>query len=382
MGERKISNATGTAMHATLPAWAYHDPAVFAAERKAIFHATWQLVCHVADLPRTGSYMRFRLLGEEAVVVRGEDGTLRAFHNVCRHRASRLVIDGQGDCGHTLRCPYHGWTYDLAGRLRFVPGEAGFEGLDKSTIGLVPLEVEVFLGFVFLRFGGDGPAVAELLAPQRDLLERYRIPEMEPLGGESCRELAVNWKVAVDNNIEAYHVPVGHPGLQRLFGANYRLEVNPLGTSRGGGPLTEGRDSPSWSERMYRRILPPSDHLPPENAWGWYYVACFPSLAFDIYPDQIDFFQILPLGVDRTLLRSRAYALPDARREMRAARYLNMRINRDVGTEDIHLVEGVQSGLGSAAYGQGLLSREESRVFHFHEEIRARVPLVRAAAAP
>ena len=369
-------------MRQTLPAWTYHSPAFFEAERRAIFQTTWQLACHVSDLPEAGCFVRFRLLGQEAVVVRGEDGEIRAFHNVCRHRASRLVIAGQGNCGHTLRCPYHGWTYDLRGRLRLVPGEAGFEGLDKGAIGLVPLDVELLLGFVFLRFGGDGPPVAELFAPYLDALGLYRTQEMVPLGGESQRELAVNWKVAVDNNIEAYHVPVGHPGLQRLFGANYTLEVAPHGLSRGGGPLTQGQDSPAWSERMYRRLMPRPDHLPPERAWGWYYYAAFPSLAFDVYPDQIDFFQILPLAVDRTLLRSRAYALPDASRQMRAARYLNERINRLVGAEDIDLVEGVQSGLGSRAYERGLLGSEEIRVFQFHEEIRARIPAARQEREP
>ena len=369
-------------MHATLPAWTYHSPAFFEAEKAAIFHVTWQLACHVSDVPAAGDFVRFRLLGQEAVVVRGEDGELRAFHNVCRHRASRLVIAGEGNCGHTLRCPYHGWTYDLKGRLRIVPGEAGFAGLKKDSVALVPLDLEVMLGFVFIRFGGDGPSVNEIFASHRDALALYRTEEMVPLDGESTRELAVNWKVAVDNNIEAYHVPVGHPGLQRLFGANYTLEVNDHGVSRGGGPLTQGEDSPSWSERWYRRLMPRPDHLPPERAWGWYYYASFPSLAFDVYPDQVDFFQILPLSVDRTLLRSRAYALPDARREMRAARYLNGRINRLVGVEDIDLVLGVQSGLGSPAYERGLLSSEEARVFQFHEEIRARIPAAASEREP
>ncbi len=361
-------------MRATLPAWTYHSPAFFEAERREIFQKSWHLVCHVSDLARTGDFVRYRLLGQEAVVVRAENGDIGAFHNVCRHRASRLVIAGEGNCGHTLRCPYHGWTYDLQGRLRFVPGEAGFEGLDKGVIGLVPLDVEVWLGFVFVRFGGDGPSVAETFTDHHEAMAHYRTEEMKPLGGESLRELAVNWKVAVDNNIEAYHVAVGHPGLQRLFGANYTLATASHGLSRGGGPLTPGEDSPAWSERMYRRLLPRPEHLPPERAWGWYYYAAFPSLAFDVYPDQIDFFQILPLAVDRTLLRSRAYALPGADRPMRAAQYLNMRINRLVGAEDIDLVEGVQSGLGSRAYERGLLSSEEARVFQFHEEIRARIP--------
>ena len=179
--------------------------------------------------------------------------------------------------------------------------------------------------------------------------------------------MACNWKVAQENNIEGYHIPVGHPGLQRLFGERYSFAVLENGVSRAGGPLPETPDGLSWSERHYLSLLPAEC----ERAWG--YVSLFPNVAFDLYPDQVDFFQIVPLAPDRTLLRSRGYALPDARREMRAARYCNQRINRLVGREDRGLVEGVQRGLASLGYGEGLLHRREARVRQFQQGVRERM---------
>jgi phenylpropionate dioxygenase-like ring-hydroxylating dioxygenase large terminal subunit len=365
----------------TLPAWIYNNQEIFALEREAIFLRTWQLVGHANELKQPGDFLRFDLLGESAILLRDRDGALRAFHNVCRHRAYRLLEGDAGNCGRNVRCRYHGFVYELDGALKAVPSEDSFPGLDKSEYGLRPLEMEIFMGLVFIRFGGDGPSIAEQLAPYREALGFYRIAEMEPLGKHGHTPIAADWKVAVENNIEAYHVPVGHPGLQRLYGATYRYEVKPLGVSHGGGRLID-RPSPSWSERHYLKFLPPVEHLPEERQRAWLYYSLFPSLAFDIYPDQIDYFQILPLAPGKCVARSRAYALPDARREMRAARWLNQRINLLVGREDKGLVEGVQAGLGSGGYRSGILSAKEVRVQQFQTLIRAAVPVAGLETAP
>jgi phenylpropionate dioxygenase-like ring-hydroxylating dioxygenase large terminal subunit len=361
----------------TLPAWTYTDPGFLALEREAIFLRTWQLAGHISELPRAGDYLRFDLLDQSAIVLRGEDGALRAFHNVCRHRAFRLLDGPHGQCGRAIRCRYHGFTYDLQGSLKQVPGEADFDGLDKDRHGLKPVETEIFLGLIFLRFGGDGPSIAQQFAPYRAALELYRIPEMQPVGTPWSAEIRANWKVAVDNNIEGYHIAMAHPGLQRLYGPNYRFETRPLGVSHAGGRLVE-RPSANWSERHYQKLLPDVGHLPEERKRAWLYYAMFPNLAFDIYPDMIDYFQILPVSHDRSRSRLRSFALPDDRREMRAARYLNQRINAQVGREDVALVEGVQAGLGSLGYGAGPLSGKEARVRQFHDMIRAAIPAANA----
>jgi phenylpropionate dioxygenase-like ring-hydroxylating dioxygenase large terminal subunit len=359
---------------ATLPAWTYRNPGFLALEKEHIFMRTWQLAGHVSELQQPGDFVRLNLLGESAIVLRDTHGNVRAFHNVCRHRGFRLLGEARGNCGQHIRCRYHGFAYDLAGHLIAVPEEQAFDGLKRSEFALVPLETEIFLGFIFVRFSpDDGPSVAQQFAPFREVLALYRTEEMLPLDTGSTGVINANWKTAIDNNIEAYHVPAAHPGLQRLYGTTYSFELQPLGVSRGGGPLRD-RPSTNWSERHYQRLLPDVHHLPADRKRAWLYYSMFPNLAFDVYPDQFDFFQILPTAPERSESRYRSFALPDARREMRAARYLNQRINRQVSREDVALVEGVQAGLGSRSFLAGRLSRKEARVKQFHDLIRASLP--------
>jgi phenylpropionate dioxygenase-like ring-hydroxylating dioxygenase large terminal subunit len=369
-------------MWMTLPAWTYDNAEFLALEKEAIFMRTWQIVGHVSELGRPGDYLCFELLGESAIVLRDNEGVLRAFHNVCRHRAFRLIGKQAGRCDGLIRCRYHGFTYDLKGRLASVPGEQEFERLDKSELGLVPVELDTFLGFVFVRFAPDeGPRVSEQLAPFREALALYRTEEMQPFGPTGTAQIRADWKVAVDNNIEAFHVAIGHPGLQRLYGTTYSLEVQPLGVSRGGGRLRE-QISTNWSERHYQSLLPDVEHLPADRKRSWLYYSAFPNWAFDIYPDMIDYFQYLPISPGRSMSRSRSFVLPDNRREMRAARYLNMRINKQVTLEDVELVEGVQMGLGSRSYRTGPLSRKEARVRQFQELITKRIPVAACIDPP
>ena len=366
----------------TLPAWTYQNAEFQALEKEAIFMRSWQLVGHVSELKKPGDYLRFDVLGESAVVVRDQQGKLRAFHNVCRHRAFRLVDKPAGHCGSLLTCRYHGFSYDLSGRLVAVAAGEDFEGLDKSQYGLVPIELESYLGFVFIRFvADDGPHVREQLAPFHEALELYRTEAMTPLMTIATNDIRADWKVAVENNIEAYHVPIAHPGLQRLYGRTYTLEVQPLGVSRGGGSLHD-EQSTNWSERHYQRVLPDIAHLPPDRKRAWLYYSLFPNVAFEFYPDQIAFYQLLPVAPGRSVSRAGAYALADDRREMRAARYLNGRINRQVTREDVDLVEGVQCGVTSRGYRVGQLSRREARVRQFQALLREKIPVAGCLEAP
>jgi phenylpropionate dioxygenase-like ring-hydroxylating dioxygenase large terminal subunit len=367
----------------TLPGWTYSDPGFFAAEKEALFLRSWQLVCHVSEVAAPGDFATLSILGERALVVRQEDGSLRAFYNVCRHRAS-AVLSGQGSCGAMIRCPYHGWTYRLDGSLRAVPGEAGFPAFDRVGYGLKPLELEVFLGFVFVRFRSGGPSVAERMAPYAAELATYRLPELRPLGKHWNIEMKADWKNVMDNYLEGYHVPVGHPGLYRMFGAHYELETQPTAVSRAIHWLRDKR-SPVWSEGLYQSLLPAMEHLPEDRRRSWAYYGMLPNFAFDVYADQISYFQVLPKAPGACVLRGRAYGLPgpDARsedgRRLRAARWLNGRINTQVHKEDITLVEAVQVGLGSESYTSGLLSEKEMCLRQFHDFIRKAIP---AAALP
>ncbi len=355
----------------SLPAWLYTDPEFFAVERERLFRAAWQVVCHQNDLPAPGSYHTLDYLGESIVVIRGQDGVIRGFHNVCRHRAARLVDGPTGQC-RRLVCPYHAWTYDLAGRLVGVPLKASYGDLDPARHGLAPVELEICFGFVFVRLVADGPSVAEMIAPYAHELVPYRLEELVPQGRVTLRPRPVNWKNVADNYADSLHIAVAHPGLTRLFGKGYGIEATAW-VDKMWGELVD-QPSRSWSERHYQRHLPPVPHLPPERQRLWTYFKLWPNVAFDLYPDQVDFMQFLPLSATSTMIREIAYALPDQRRAMRATRYLNWRINRQVNREDTDLINRVQAGMGSSSYTVGPLGEPEVCLRAFARKLRTLIP--------
>ena len=231
--------------HLSLPGWIYHDREFFELEKEAIFRTSWQIVCHISDVPLPGDYHSFDFLGESVIVVRGEDGEVRGFHNVCRHRAARLLEGPKGHCGKRITCGYHAWTYALDGRLIGVPQREAFKGLDVSRHGLAPLDLEIFMGFIFVRFAPGLPSVREMAAPYANELAAYRMHELVPHGRVSLRPRAVNWKNVADNFSDGLHINVAHPGLTRLFGQSYAIEAQPW-IDKMSGTL---RDVPSsnWS---------------------------------------------------------------------------------------------------------------------------------------
>lgn len=355
-----------------LPAWIYSDPDFLALEKRTIFRTSWQLVCHLSDIPDPGDYHCFDLLGEAVVTVRGKDGEPRSFHNVCRHRASRLLDGPRGHCPGRITCPYHAWTYSLEGRLTGVPHRETFRNLEVERHGLVALEQEVFMGFIFIRFEPGLPSVREMVAPYVDELAPYRLEELVPQGRVTMRSRLVNWKNVADNYSDGMHINVAHPGLTRLFGRSYGVEAAEW-IDKMWGTLREA-PSKNWSERLYQKLLPAVDYLPPQRQRLWTYFKLWPNVAFDIYPDQIDFMQFLPVSATETMIREIAYVHPDSRREMRAARYLNWRINRQVNIEDKTLIERVQAGMSSSSYTVGPLSETEVCLRSFARRMRESIP--------
>src|SRR5947209_11355416 len=158
----------------------YTDEDVLAAEQELIFERTWQLAGHVSALPGPGSYTTAFAGNQPVLVVRDETGALRAYRNVCRHRASRL-LSGSGQCKGAIRCRYHGWTYRFDGTLIGVPEGVGFgERLDKSALGLHPVQVEELCGLIFVNLDLEAPPLSELVGDLAERLEPYRIPELQP----------------------------------------------------------------------------------------------------------------------------------------------------------------------------------------------------------
>lgn len=362
-----------------LPTWTYDDRDFFEAERARVFASSWQVVCHESDLARAGDWRALEFLGESILVVRGDDHRIRAFTNVCRHRGSRIV-DGHEGCARRFTCPYHAWTYALDGRLVGAPMREDYPALDMARESLAAVELENWRGFLFVRLVREGPSVAEMMAPYEQEVAPYRFEALRALGRITLRPRMVNWKNVADNYSDGLHIPVAHPGLTRLFGRSYGVEAE-AHVDRMWGDLVDA-PSANVSERAYQKFLPGADHLPPANRRRWLYFKLWPNVAFDIYPDQVDFMQFLPVSPTETLIREISYCLPDDRREMRAARYLNWRINRRVNLEDTALIARVQKGMSSRSFVAGPLAKQEVCLRSFGRRMRALIPQARRAERP
>ncbi|WP_242496093.1 aromatic ring-hydroxylating oxygenase subunit alpha [Sphingobium cupriresistens] len=365
----------------SLPAWTYSDPEFFAVEVERIFRPAWQIVCHRSDIPTPGDFHTLDMIDESVIVIRGDDGAVRAFTNVCRHRGARIV-DGSSGCAKKLVCPYHGWTYETDGRLTGVPMKASYgAGFAMADHGLAAVDVECWQGFLFVRLANDGgPSVAQMMAPYMEEIAAYRFEDMRALGRVTLRPRSVNWKNIGDNYSDGLHIAVAHPGLKRLMGDGYGVEAS-RHVDKMWGPIVD-RPSANLTERAYQHFLPHVPHLAPGRQRLWTYYKLWPNFAFDIYPDQVDFMAWLPVSPTQTLIREISYALPDDRRDMNAARYLNWRINRQVNAEDTDLVARVQAGMASASFTVGPLSEREVALRHFCGRVRDVIPQARLHRAP
>ena len=192
-------------------------------------------------------------------MIRGDDGQVRAFSNVCRHRGSRIV-DGHAGCAKVLTCPYHAWSYARDGRLVGVPHRNEYPGLETEKLGLFPVALETWRGFLFVTLEPGAPSVAEMMAPYEDEVAPYCFDDLRAIGRVTLRPRTLNWKTIADNYSDGLHIPVGHPGLTRLFGKGYRIEAS-AHVDKMEGDLLD-KESSNTSERAYQRLLPPVEHLP------------------------------------------------------------------------------------------------------------------------
>ena len=352
-----------------LPRRAYIDPELLALEQELIFGRTWQLAGHVSSLPLPGSYMTCNAGSEPVLVVRDEEHRLRAYRNVCRHRGSRLLT-GAGQCKAAIRCLYHGWTYRFDGTLIGVPEGLAFgERLDKSALGLLPARVEELCGLVFVNLDIDATPLHELVGDLPARLERYRIPSLEPFAPSSGHMQPANWKVVADNYLEGYHIPIAHPGLMRLLDyKHYDVECYDHYVWFE-APMRSKRSS-NRVERLYSQLVTPMPGLGEEDRHVWRYVYIYPNTTIDLYADQVNTWQMLPDGVNRTRDVFANYRPPHSGARTRMVQWINQRVNNLVLDEDIDLVENVQAGLQTRGYECGPLSRREDAVAWFADRIR------------
>jgi Rieske 2Fe-2S family protein len=355
-------------MPAALSPQYYLDEALLEAEQRLIFERTWQLVGHIGSLPQTGSYITARAGSQPVLVVRDEGGVLRAYRNVCRHRGSRL-LSGSGQCKAAIRCRYHGWTYKLDGTMIGAPEALAYgDRLKKPELGLFPARVEEMCGLVFVNLDPHATPLAELLGDLPQRLERFGIPNLQsfaPYEGEQ----PANWKIVADNYLEGYHVPIAHPGLMRLYDyKNYTAEVHDNYVWFE-APL---RDKPSSNrlERAYQRLVRPMPGLGPDDRQTWRYVYIYPNTTIDLYPDQINTWQLMPEGVGATHDVAASYRPAGSGARTRFVQWANQRLNTLVLDEDVDLVSNVQQGMRTRGYKCGPLSERERAVAWFAERIR------------
>ncbi len=331
----------------TPPKGWYLDPALHEHERTALFARSWLPGCRAAEVAEPGDYVSGTLFGNPYVVVRGTDGRLRAFHNVCGHHGAE-VARGAGRCAE-LRCGYHGWTYRLDGELSRVPDAGRLAGFDRRGLGLRPMAVSSWGPLVFVR--PAGAAGARDLAGDLDTLRPRLDPaELAGLTWVARREyvLGCNWKVFVENSLDGgYHVPHVHPRLgDGLAMREYATHVLPRTAVQ--VCAAAGEDARLGAEVVY----------------GW----LFPNLFLNRYGDMLDTNTVLPLTVDSCLV---VFDWFHAGSAAGAAVASAIAESDEVQREDVLVCESVQRGLGSMAYDRGRYSPAHERAVHaFHTLLR------------
>jgi phenylpropionate dioxygenase-like ring-hydroxylating dioxygenase large terminal subunit len=378
--EFKVPNAWD---RSGLPGWTYFSDELLELEKEELFRKHWQLACHVADVPEPGDYLTFDVGEERALIVRGHDGVVRGFHNLCRHRGSRVVSEERGHCKSALVCPYHGWAFNLDGTLRGAAQPDSFPKLDPVEWGLKPLDTEIWQGFVFTRFKDSSqPPVADIMGRFDAELAPYELADMLPVNSVKWTdETAVNWKAVRDVDNEGYHVAKAHPALHDLYGQHYEDEPFVAGASRSFARFNEGPGT-LWSVRAYKSILPEATWLPETHRRAWLYVSLFPNTVIGIYPDSMIFYQEFPDGVGNTKLRGAIYRRRNESREMRIARYLSGRIDKITAVEDQMLTIWSCEAALSSAYDGIILSDLEYGVKTHHDHLRSVLPVLNLNEEP
>ena len=331
-----------------LPAPFYTDADAAAQEIRRVFAGSWQLVAHAAQLREPGDHIVDEIAGVPVVLMRGDDGTLRGFHNVCRHRAGPLAwCNGRG--ARALRCRYHGWTYTLDGQLRNAPEMDSAQDFDTAQVQLPPIAVETWQGLVFAALAPE-TSLGELLGGITARLQGHDLPALVYSHRDSY-EIGCNWKVYVDNYLEGYHVPHIHPELNRLLDyRSYRTEVA------------------TWHSLQWS---------PLENNGNFYgqgdalYYFIWPNTMLNILPGRLQTNRVVALAPDRCRVDFDYYypVQPDEAEQQR--RRQDQQFSDTVQQEDVDICLAVQKRLACGSYLAGrLCPRRESGVHHFHELLR------------
>ncbi len=326
----------------SLAARYYTDPHVFKLETGGLLARTWQFGCHASELAQTGDYATFEIAGESLFAIRGRDGQIRVFYNVCQHRAHQL-LSGKGTT-RVVVCPYHAWTYELTGELRAGPNINAVQGFEKSSICLSEVRAEEILGFVFVNLDKDAAPIEVWFPNVRAELEEW-VPnwaDLKPLEWVEIPERC-NWKVSVENYSECYHCSLNHPTFARGVVKPETYDIQPQGKCLRHTTQCQALDQMTYD------INSGFEHFDEYSSWF-----LWPMFSFQVYPGNVlntyHWRQLMP-----TMLSSGAAGIRSMALTMKRFRRLAKQDRETTVEEDIHLVESVQRGLGSRGYVPGPL---------------------------
>src|SRR5687768_5696232 len=343
----------------TIPSSWYTNKDFYELELTTVFSHSWQLAARVDQVSQAGSYVTSDIAGELIVVVRGNDGVLRAFFNVCRHHAAAVMTEPEGKAAQ-LRCPYHGWTYSLEGELKETPDFSGVCDFERASNGLVPLELAEWENWVFVKID-QRPAISLVDFLGQDLVEQMAGLDLRNLHWFERRHYSFdcNWKVFVDNYLDGgYHVPYLHKGLDSVLDySNYMIENGERHCLQWSPMVSAGAEAQTGAVRRGERAL-----------YYWIY----PNFMINWYDGLMDTNFVVPRGVDQTEVIFDFYFPDVGSEEARQRNLASVEVGQRIQDEDVAICKSVQRGLNSRAYKAGRLSvRREAGEHLFHRLLHA-----------
>jgi choline monooxygenase len=341
----------------TPPSSWYTDWRLLELEQRTVFSRSWQMSGRAKQLREPGQYITGEVVGEPILLVRGRDGVLRGFYNVCRHHAAAVVPESQGKLDH-LRCPYHGWIYNLEGALIVAPEFGGFCNFEKSINGLIPIRAAIWQDWAFVMLLSKGPSLEDFVG--KDLIEQFKKLKLEQLSWFERRSYTVNcnWKVFVDNYLDGgYHVPQIHTALNSVLDySGYKIETGERFCVQSSPTVSGGADTITAEVRKGDRV---------------YYFWVYPNFMINWYEGVMDTNLVVPRGIDRTEVVFDYYFM-DVSEKAREKNLASIAVSERIQTEDVAICESVQRGLTSRGYSTGRLSVQREAGEHlFHKLLYA-----------
>ena len=349
----------------TLPARYYISDEVFRAEMKRVFSRAWLYAGRQARLQEPGSFFLYEMDGESLIVLKDRSGDPRAFFNVCRHRGTRICSDTTRLTAGTIRCPYHGWSYDLDGSLVGAPNMQDVAGFDRADYSLKEAGMQILDGGLFVNLSTDPPPFQEAFAPLAGKFDQWSLADLV-VAHRITYDVKANWKLIIQNYSECYHCPTLHPALNRL--TPYRNTDNDLLEGPFlGGPMKLAEDGGSMT-MSGARCAPPLGDISGEGLNLVYYYTLFPSMLLSLHPDYVLIHRLAPLSANRTIIECEWLFHPDVVADKRFDPSGAIEFWNTTNRQDWEVSEKSQLGIASRAYTPGPYSELESMLAAWDRE--------------